>query len=105
MNFARFSIYTSLERNQAIDDVRQAISKSGGWIVDQTLFSNIATCINFEIPPTALKALQVHLADKSLTLHVEGEFPADSEDDVRSVVTITFLHKEPDLRRDVPPFG
>jgi hypothetical protein len=36
MKFARFSIFTAMNRNTAISQVCDAVSESRGWIVDQS---------------------------------------------------------------------
>ncbi|MEP1208691.1 MAG: hypothetical protein ABJM29_14925 [Rhizobiaceae bacterium] len=105
MKPARFSIYTSMERNAAIDQLRQAIMACGGWIENQTLFSNIAATINLEMPSTALGEFQKDLAQRGLIAHVEGELPSGAAGDIRSTVSLTFSHDEPDMKRVVPPFG
>ena len=105
MKFARFSIFTAMNRNTAISQVCDAVSESSGWIVDQSFFSNIAAAISFEMPSHSLPKFQESLQKKGLKAHVEGEIPAAGPADVRGTVSLTFSHSEPDLKRDVPPFG
>lgn len=105
MKFARFSIFTAVNRNTAISQVCDAVSEASGWIVDQSFFSNIAATVNFEMPSHSLQTFQDALKEKGLKVHVEGELPAAGPDDVRGTVSLTFSHSEPDLKRDVPPFG
>lgn len=105
MEFARFSIITTLNRNTAISQVCDAVSEANGWVVDQSFFSNIAATINFEMPLRSLPKFQEALEEKGLVVHVEGELPIAGADDVRGTVSLTFSHDEPDLKRDVPPFG
>ncbi|MEO9876625.1 MAG: hypothetical protein ABJM26_05720 [Anderseniella sp.] len=105
MKFARFTIFTAMNRNTAISQVCDAVSEAKGWIVDQSFFSNIAATINFEVPSHSLQTFQDVLQEKGLKVHVERELPAADSDDVRGTVSLTFSHSEPDLKRDVPPFG
>ena len=105
MKFARFSIFTAVNRNTAISQVCDAVSEASGWIVDQSFFSNIAATINFEMSPGSLLKFQQALREKGFEAHIEGELPAAGADDVRGTVSLTFSHSEPDLKRDVPPFG
>lgn len=105
MKFARFSIFTAMERNEAILKVREAINDESGWIVDQTFFSNIATSINFELPASALETFTDRLTDSGLKVHIDGTLPVDRTADVRASISLTFSHNEPDLRQQVPPFG
>ena len=105
MTFVRFSVFTKIERNTAIHEVRQAVFRCKGWIADQTLFSNIAATINFEMPSSSVARFQEELIALDMAPHVEGELPTEDEGDVRGSVSLTFSHNEPDLKRDVPPFG
>jgi len=106
MGFARFSIFTSMERNAAIIKVRDAIQDANGWVVEQTFFSNIASTINFELPATSLNTFQDQLRAGGLTVYVDGDLPdTGTSKDVRATISLTFSHDEPDLKRQVPPFG
>jgi hypothetical protein len=105
MKFVHFSIFTAMNRNTAISQVCDAISEASGWIADQSFFSNIAATINFEMPSNSLQKFQQALQEKGFKAHVEGELPAAGPADVRGTVSLTFSHSEPDLKRDVPPFG
>lgn len=105
MNFARFSIVTAMDRNAAILEVREAIYRSRGWVEDQVFFSNKAATIRFEIAADSLKKFQRDLLERGLKPHIEDEPPTEEADDVRGTVSLTFFHQEPDLKREVPPFG
>jgi hypothetical protein len=99
------SIATSKERNQAISEVNKAISSAGGWIVDHSLFSNKAANMNFEVPIAGMKKLLANLEIAGFHAVVEGELPVGEAGDVRGSAALTFVHQNPDLRRDVPAFG
>ena len=105
MEIVRLSIFTSMDRNEALLEVREAIAKAGGWIVDQTLFSNVAGTINFEISPGSFGKLKDNLVDANLKLHIDSELPFQSTEDMKASISITFSHQEPDMKREVPPFG
>lgn len=105
MEYIQFSIFTSMERNQAIMAVREAIAGSQGWIVDQSLFSNIAATISFEMPSTSRQKFLSGLVGAGLTAHVEREVSSSDTEDYRGIISLTFAHDEPDLKREVPPFG
>lgn len=92
MKFARFSIFTAMNRNPAISQVCDAVSEASGWIVDQSFFSNIAVTINFEMPSNSFQKFQQALQENGLKAHFEGEFPAD----VRGTVSLMFSHNESD---------
>lgn len=105
MKFIRFSIFTAINRNTAISQVCDEISAAGGWIVDQSFFSNIAATINFEMPSKSLQKFRQALLEEGFKTHIEGELPGAEPADVRGTISLTFSHSEPDLKRDVPPFG
>jgi len=105
MKPVRFSIFTSIERNAAISEVSEALSRSGGWIEDQTFFSNKAATIRFEMPICALEEFQRDILKRGLRTHVDDQLPANEEGDVKGTISLTFSHSEPDLKREVPPFG
>ncbi len=105
VKFFRVSIMTSMERNEAISKVSGAISNSGGWIVNHTLLSNVAATLNFELPYAQVKNFLSHLEEFSFQPDVDGDIPQGKEGDLRGQVTLTFIHNNPDLKRDVPAFG
>ncbi len=105
MKFARFSMFTTVNRNLAITHVCDSISEARGWVVDRSFFSNIAATINFEMPSRSLQKFMDTLRDKGLKPRVEGDLPAADDYDLRGSVSLTFSHTEPDMKRDVPPFG
>ena len=105
MKFARFSVFTPMNRNLAITNVYDGITEARGWVVDQSFFSNIAATVNFEMPSSSLQEFQGILRDKGLQAHVDGDLPACDSGDVRGSVSLTFSHNEPDMKRHVPPFG
>lgn len=99
------SITTSIERNIAISHLRDAIDKSGGWIVDQVFFSNISTNIAVEIPNEKICNLIDMLIEKSLTVEIKSEFPSKTNDEVRCQIVLDFIHEEKDIKGTVPAFG
>jgi len=107
--FLRLRITTAMERNAALSAIREAIVGCRGWIVDHSLFSNISATVNFEIPGDAVARLTARLADAGLPAETEDDPPAPPADadggDLRGSLAVTFIHDEPDLKRDVPAFG
>ena len=96
--------------------VRTAMTKSGAWIVDVKLFSNVSACFDFEIPSSraeqlrdALAAMDLHLtkeSDNSIASLLEANKPTEAGSpvtDIAGSLQITFIHNEPDLRIEVPP--
>jgi hypothetical protein len=94
-----------MERNQALSAASEVISGCGGWIVDHALFSNMAANINFEPPLAATAQLIERLEKAGFSPKVEGDLPEGDTGDIRGCLMMSFLHDEPDLKRDVPAFG
>lgn len=101
---------THANRHQVTADINDAVVASGGWVADHTFFSNIATNFRLVLEPQGLARFRdlvikagVHLDEESdarlsdLIAHEKGlpeELPAS--------LNVTFIHDEPDLRREVP---
>lgn len=105
MKFLRISLFTPQERNEAINLVRQAIGECGGWIVDHALFSNLLATVNFEIPIDKAETLVSKLRGAGFKPEIDGETPSGERGDLRGQISLSFIHQEPEMRRDVPPFG
>ncbi len=105
MSFLRISIHTSIERNNAVTKVREAIGECGGWIVSHSFFSNLMATINFEIPMNNAELFIVKLKEVDFNPDIESEIPEGGKGDLRGQVTLSFLHQDPDLKRDIPAFG
>ncbi|MCP5371342.1 MAG: hypothetical protein H6907_06365 [Hyphomicrobiales bacterium] len=105
MTFARISVCTAMERNRALSEAREAITGSGGWIVDHKLFSNAMATLNFEVPAGKAETLVARLEQAGLQPETGADFPPGGTGDLRGQITLTFIHREPDLKREVPAFG
>ena len=101
---------THANRHQVTAEVNDAVVSAGGWVTDHTFFSNIATNFRMVLTPHGLArfrelvlAAAVHLDDESdakladLIAREEG-----LPDELPASLNITFIHDEPDLRREVP---
>lgn len=44
---------------------------------------------------------------EALSFHpmIEKELPGEAGRDIRGQISLTFIHDDPDLKRDVPTFG
>jgi hypothetical protein len=105
---------TTHPRHEMVTRVERAIAESGGWVLDHHLFSNLAISLSFEIPAERgaalldrLEATELNLAPESVSeLRSYGQEceagGAGCDGDVTGYLHITFIHDEPDLRRDVP---
>ena len=105
MDLFRLEIITKIERNQAITIVKDMISSSGGWILDHHLFSNASASLGFEIPYSSISSFMTGLQDGGLNPTIVNDCPRDKDGEVRGGVALIFIHNEPDMKRDVPPFG
>jgi hypothetical protein len=105
MKFLRVAIFTAIERNEAIAKAREVIDQSGGWISSHTLLSNLAATINFELPLNRAMPFIQKLNEVGFQPKVEGAMPKSEDGDLRGQLTLTFVHHEPDLKREVPAFG
>ena len=109
-NIVRVAASTREDRNEMIALVRDAIIKSGGWIIDHTMFSNAVINISFEVPANnvddlfaALRDVEGLKLDNEEVEEIESQFSSGGKFDVPGTLQITFIHDEPDLRIEVPP--
>lgn len=105
---------TTVNRYEMTALVERAITESGGWVLDHHLFSNLSMSLAFEISDrklnTLLEALRAtglrlsrQSADAIVTLASSLDLVQDQpEAFVEGHLQITFIHNEPDLRREVP---
>ena len=105
MAFLRLEIITKIERNRAITIIKDAINSSEGWIADHKLFSNNSASLTFEIPAKAIDPFLLKLDANGFKPEIIGDKPLISKGDIRCGLAITFVHNDPDMKRDVPPFG
>jgi len=105
LDFLRLEIITRQERNSAISKIRDAVQGAGGWIISHQLYSNTIASINFELGYQDIDKFISLLLLSGLKPNVIHDCPRDKYGEVRAGIAITFIHNEPDLKRDVPPFG
>jgi len=108
-NFLKLSGVTKRDRNQVIAEINAAISEAGGWLIDHTLFSNIAITLQFELSEEGIKESEKSLSRSKVIL--QGDSNADFETaitacaqynvDIKTTLNVTFTHDDPDLRREV----
>lgn len=101
---------TKRNRHQAMADLNDAIMATGGWVIDHTLFSNIATTFRAAVPQKQLASFFDSL--DSLEIHVDEDgkrdiaaLLAENRDGLSEMeisLNVTFIHDEPDIRREVP---
>ena len=102
---------TRVDRLTAMTRLEEAIGQANGWLLDFHLFSNLAAAFHLEVPPHRLPQLLAALEEAGFSIDVP-EAAGDSSDsppagqeagEVAVTLQITFLHDEPDLRREIPP--
>jgi hypothetical protein len=110
--FLRLNAICRRDRNEVTALVVEGISHAGGWILDHHLYSNISLCIILELPAKDLGPLVRELERAGLDLRQSQEAIQKMEPKIHDAMEgqtlvgtlqITFLHDEPDLKRQVPP--
>ena len=101
----QFDIVTAMERHEAIDRVRVAIRSSGGWVIDEVFFSNKASTTRFEIDAGKLHSLLEALQEKQLNAIPVRALPDKTDCELSGTISMTFSHKEPDLKQVIPAVG
>ena len=97
---------TRADRHQLVDDVRDAISGSGGWVLDFKQFSNFALSLVFEITARDWPGLLDRFSqlDWRLAEQPQPGVPgtADPARELSVALHLTFIHDEGDQRRPLP---
>jgi len=105
MDILRLEIVTRQERNSAITALSSAISSLGGWIVNHHLYSNAFASINFVIDFNKIDPLIAKLESLRFETSIINDCDHNKEGEINGGIAIRFIHNEPDLKREVPPFG
>ncbi|MCJ9429750.1 hypothetical protein [Kordiimonas marina] len=101
---------TRQDRHQVIAAIGHAVTGAEGWVVDHTLFSNMAAAFQLALPAKQLPALAARMKDAGVRLDTESlarlaDFTgggATGDAEIFLSLSLTFLHNEPDLRREIP---
>lgn len=105
MDIFRIEIITAQERNSAITKVKDVITSVGGWITSHQLFSNTSASISFEVSYRDVDEMIEKLERLDLHPTIINDCARDKDGELRGGVALIFIHDEPELKRDVPPFG
>jgi len=99
-------------RHDMIDYTVNCIDTCSGWVMNHTMFSNSAICINFQIEAKGVNKLLKLLNSNGLNLTKESieiskNFPENIEADYKykeilGAINITFVHNDPDLKIITP---
>lgn len=103
---------TREDRHKMIDHTMQCINKCSAWIVNHTMFSNMAICINFQVEAGDVRKLIELLNTNGLNLTQQSielgeDFPLDLPERYKSkeilgAINITFIHNDKDLKIVIP---
>lgn len=114
--FIRINGITRDDRQKVIGELNEAISQSGAWILDFKMFSNTSINIQFELPIRNVQQLHLNLLKTGVKLHSESDdllkdterqqkqLNDESTFDALGTLEVTFIHNDPDLIIEVPPF-
>ena len=95
---------TKQERNAATAAVMDTIMAQDGWVEDVHLFSNIMTTVNFAMPANKIAGFVAALNGHGI--HADGAAPdslkSAGDTEARCSLQLTFIHNEPDLKREIP---
>ncbi|MGX5665840.1 hypothetical protein ACWKW9_07655 [Rhizobium daejeonense] len=98
------SAITRRERKDATTFVFDTVNDLGGWIDDVQMYSNIMNNIRITLPAGAYPKLFDLLNEAGIHIdrRPETSDTPDSVSEQMATLQITFVHDEPDLRREVP---
>ena len=103
---------TKENRHDMIDYIVSCVNSCSGWIINHTMFSNLAIGINFQIEAKDVNELLKLLNSNGLKLTKESieiskNFPEKIEEEykhkeISAAINITFVHNDPDLKIIIP---
>lgn len=110
MAVARISLaaVTQADRHLVTDAAREAVSRAGGWIEDVQFFGNLSLALRAMLPAGGLAVFGDNLMAAGAIFDADAERALATaaamapEREIACTVQISFFHREPDLRRDVP---
>ncbi|MFN4311384.1 MAG: hypothetical protein ACK4FK_12430 [Ferrovibrio sp.] len=92
---------TKADRHLAVAATNDSLLTYGGWIVDSHFFSNKAATIRLVIPANRLPDWLDQLNQAGLKFDPIDP-PPQADGEISISLSITFIHDEPDLARDIP---
>ena len=95
---------TRQARRSATSFIFSTVQGLGGWIEDVQMYSNIMNTIRLALPAGRYQALAETLNAAGIHLDLPPELNAFSDPDTEQPATlpVTFIHPDPDLRREIP---
>lgn len=107
---------TRTERHEATSAVFDTVNALGGYIDDMQMYSNIMNTIRLTLPENRFAALIETLREHGIHVDPPTDLPdrtdnvdadtgadADAGPERMATLQLTFIHNEPDLRREIPP--
>ncbi len=104
MRILMLNAVTRRERKDATSFVFDTVNGLGGWIDDVQMYSNLMNTIRLTLSAGAYPALIAALREGGIAVDEPDEELAGADSAVERMATlqITFIHDEPDMKRDVP---
>lgn len=95
---------TRVERKLATSLVFETVNRFGGWIDDVQMYSNLMNTIRFTLPGEAFGSLieALRADDISVDAPLDLAESGNSAAERMATLQITFIHDEPDLKREIP---
>jgi hypothetical protein len=104
MAIVMLSAVTRVERKTATSFVFDTVNRLGGWIDDTRMYSNLMNTIRLTLPAGAFVELVKVLSEAGIAVD-----PPEGLDEIRdpaaermATLQLTFIHDEPDLKREIP---
>ncbi|KQW31345.1 hypothetical protein ASE36_03550 [Rhizobium sp. Root274] len=93
---------TRVDRRLATQLVFDTVNRLGGWIDDTRMFSNVMNTIRLILPSGAFSSFAQALCEAGIAIDPPQNQGGNPDAERMATLQITFIHDEPDLRRDVP---
>lgn len=93
---------TRIERRLATQHVFDTVNRLGGWIDDVKMYSNLMNTIRLTLPAGAFTELAASLGEEGIVMEQPQAPGGDPNAERMATLALTFVHDEPDLRREVP---
>jgi hypothetical protein len=93
---------TRIERMLATQHVFDTVNRLGGWIDDVKMYSNLMNTIRLTLPAGAFTELAASLGEAGIVIDEPLTSGGDPNAERMGTLALTFIHDEPDMRREVP---
>lgn len=111
-NNIKLAAITRANRHNIIDHTMTSINQCSAWIINHTMYSNMAICINFQIEVQDVPKLISLLNNDELILTEQSLAISSTFSDticekyggreILGSINITFIHNEKDLKIKIP---